>query len=97
MLDPVTLSEAIRNKRKDLGLSQQELAQRAGCGTHTLLRIENGYCASASFGTICNICNVLGISLYFDFMLQTQAAEPSPTHAQLVDQLMDSLTPSKVD
>ena len=40
--DAIGLNQALRSRRKELGLTQQELGQRAGLAAKHISRIENG-------------------------------------------------------
>jgi len=57
-----TLGERIRRLREAMGLSQDELAKRAGIGRVTLSRIENGE-QSPRLSTLEALAQALGISI----------------------------------
>lgn len=40
--DPVAIGERAREKRRELGISQEELAQRLGCSVKSVSRFETG-------------------------------------------------------
>lgn len=40
--DPTSLNQALRSRRKELGLTQEDLGQRAGLAAKHVSRIENG-------------------------------------------------------
>ena len=54
-------------------MTQPRLASQAGCSLHTVQRIEAGQGDRVAFGTVCRICDALGINVYADF-----AWEPEP-------------------
>ncbi|MGI5918908.1 MAG: helix-turn-helix domain-containing protein [Christensenellales bacterium] len=56
------IGEKIIRKRKALGLTQSELAKRAGIAQSTLSNIEKGE-QRPQFDTISAICRVLGVSI----------------------------------
>jgi DNA-binding XRE family transcriptional regulator len=53
-------SEIIRAKRLELGLSQKELAKRAGVGLNTIYNVECNKVVP-NFSTYQKICDALGI------------------------------------
>lgn len=62
-MDEVGLGEALQSARKQAGLTQQELCQKAGLSYSTLAKIERGAIKAPSIFTIHRIATVLGISL----------------------------------
>ena len=58
------LSEVIKNRRKALAISQQDLAEMAGIGLATIKDIERGK-GNPSMGTISKIMEVLGMEIEF--------------------------------
>ena len=61
--DPVALGASIRARRKSKGLTQQELADRAGCSAKFLTDLENGK-PTVRFDKVLKIVMVLGMDLY---------------------------------
>jgi transcriptional regulator with XRE-family HTH domain len=57
---PVTLSDRIRQLRKERGLTQDDLAAKAGLGIATIQRVERGERPSA--GTIASIASAFNLS-----------------------------------
>ncbi len=55
------IGEVIRKKRKDLRLTQIELADKAGVVYQTISNIERG--EKVTFSTILKICKILGLTL----------------------------------
>ena len=57
------IGTVIRQKRKELKLTQEELAKRAKLSRTTLSRVENGYFGNISVATFDNILSVLGLTI----------------------------------
>lgn len=62
-MDEVGLGKQLQAARKKVGLTQQELCQRASLSYSTLAKIERGAIKSPSIFTIQNIAAALGMSL----------------------------------
>jgi y4mF family transcriptional regulator len=63
MPSPTTrLGAALRNRRKSLGLTQQELARLAGCGLAFLYELESGK-ATVRLDKLLGVLGVLGLEL----------------------------------
>lgn len=62
-MDEVGLGKAIQKARKDAGLTQQELCQRAELSYSTLAKIERGAIKTPSVFTVARVASVLGVSL----------------------------------
>ena len=60
----MSLSEVIKNRRKTLAISQQDLAEMAGIGLATIKEIERGK-GNPSMATVSNIMEVLGMEIEF--------------------------------
>ena len=60
----MSLSEVIKNRRKTLAISQQDLAEMAGIGLATLKDIERGK-GNPSMATVSKIMDVLGMEIEF--------------------------------
>lgn len=60
----MSLSEVIKNRRKKLAISQQDLAEMAGIGLATIKDIERGK-GNPSMATVSKIMEVLGIEIEF--------------------------------
>ena len=56
------IAEAVRQRRKRLGVTQQALAQMAGCGLVFVYNIEHGK-PSLRFDKLLDVLNVLGLEL----------------------------------
>jgi y4mF family transcriptional regulator len=56
------LGAALRNRRKSLGLTQQELARLAGCGLAFLYELESGK-ATVRLDKLLGVLGVLGLEL----------------------------------
>lgn len=57
----MNIGEVIAEKRKELGLSQKEVAERAGLTYQSILNAEKG--KSCTVKTIKKICSTLGLSI----------------------------------
>lgn len=60
----MNLDEIIKNRRKTLAISQQDLAEMAGIGLATLKDIERGK-GNPSMATLSKIMEVLGMEIVF--------------------------------
>jgi transcriptional regulator with XRE-family HTH domain len=85
MLTLIDLGDSIAAKRKSLGLSQAELAKRAGVGHSTLDALENHRLGELGFSRITRILQVLGLEL----SLRT-ASSRRPTLDELRDEESDA-------
>jgi len=68
------LGKTIRKRRKEYGLTQAQLAQKAGLSRTTLSKIENGYFGNISVATLDNILSVLGLAI--DLKTRNPFAKP---------------------
>lgn len=57
----MNIGERIREKRKELGLTQQEVANKVGLTYQSILNAENG--KSCTLETLKKICNALGLTI----------------------------------
>ena len=57
------IGTVIRQKRKELKLTQEELAKKAKLSRTTLSKVENGYFGNISVATLDNILSTLGLSI----------------------------------
>ena len=73
MIDPYTLSETLSIARRELGYTQQQLANAIGVSRHTILAFEKGDISSISFGTVCKIAQKLG----YEFILERGITLPT--------------------
>ncbi len=62
-MDEVSLGRRLQNARKQAGLTQQELCQKADLSYSTLAKIERGAIKAPSIFTIQSIATALGVSL----------------------------------
>lgn len=60
----MSIVETIRNRRANLGISQQDLAELSGISLATIKNIERG-AGNPSFATVNKILDVLGIEILF--------------------------------
>jgi HTH-type transcriptional regulator / antitoxin HipB len=63
MLTLRSLGPQIASRRKDLGLSQSDLARKAGISRATLDALENGRSGELGFTKLANILSALGLEL----------------------------------
>ena len=75
----------IANRRKEIGLSQDELAHRVGIGRQALSAIENG--GDFKTQTLDNLAIVLGVSV--DFIMYGKNEENSELLSEAMDVLSD--------
>jgi transcriptional regulator with XRE-family HTH domain len=61
-MDFVTLGINIKKRRSDAGLTQEQLAEKAGCSTRQISDIENGK-AKPSLEVIVSIANTLNVGV----------------------------------
>lgn len=61
------IGERIRNRRKELRLTQAQLAEYVGISRVSLTKIENSDTANMSVNTAINLAKTLGLSL--DYLL----------------------------
>ena len=78
------IGEKIIRKRKELGLTQSELAKRAGIAQSTLSNIEKGK-QRPQFDTISAICRVLGLSI-----LELLTYEEKPSRIRFFEEAFQS-------
>ena len=62
-LSSKTLALNIKNHRQKSGLSQDQLARKAGIPYSTFLKIESGYTPNPSIRAVLNIADALGVSI----------------------------------
>lgn len=60
----MNIAEVIKNRRKTLAISQQDLAEMAGIGLATIKDIERGR-GNPSLKTVSKIMDVLGMEIAF--------------------------------
>lgn len=58
-----TIAEKVRNKRIELGLTQEQLAIKAGIPYTTLSKIENELVKNPTVNTLKKIADALGLTL----------------------------------
>ena len=82
------LGRKLADKRKDLGLTQIEFAERMSVTRQTVSRWEAGT-AMPDIDKIADIASILGVSC--DYLLRDDAAEESPTPAGGISRLLRSV------
>ena len=86
MNDPKDLAEKIAIGREALGLSQEQLAKKAGVSLSTLKRIEGGGCNSVSFGHVSSVLNASGFDIFID-----RGVIPDSSNRQMDDDELERL------
>lgn len=81
MLDLPSIGTQIALRRKQLGLSQSQLATKAGSSRATLDALENGRPGELGFSKIARILTVLGLELKIQ-----KAASARPTLEDLLEE-----------
>ncbi len=76
----------VRGRRRDLGLSQAELAAQAGVSRKWIYEFEAGK-PNAELGLILRVMDALGLRL--ELSLEEQAGTPVPGHPVDLDALID--------
>jgi transcriptional regulator with XRE-family HTH domain len=79
IVDYIALGERIRQRRKQLGLSQQDTAEKLNLSVSFFSRVERGE-KVASLETLIRITNLFGFSL--DFLLQESLDKRVPDSLQ---------------
>jgi HTH-type transcriptional regulator/antitoxin HipB len=74
------LAAAVRGRRKDLGMSQADLAARTGVSRKWIYEVEGGK-PTAEFGLVLQVLDELGLELE----LAPHAPRPSSTSGETVD------------
>jgi putative transcriptional regulator len=76
----------VRAKRKSLGLSQEKLAEKAGCDRQSINRVENA-AYSPSLDRVFKLADALGLSLsdLFDEFDRVDSTSPSQNGASSRD------------
>ena len=59
------IQETVRNRRKELGISQVDLAEMSGVSLATIKNIERGK-GNPSYKTVAHIIEVLGLEMLFE-------------------------------
>ena len=62
-LSSKTLASNIKKYRQKSGLSQDQLARKAGIPYSTFLKIESGYTSNPSIQAVVSIAEALGVSI----------------------------------
>ena len=61
MLTVAPLKEKLKEERRRAALTQGELAERAGVGINTIVRIETGEISEPRISTLRKLANALGV------------------------------------
>jgi transcriptional regulator with XRE-family HTH domain len=84
MLPLTSIGERIASKRKELGLTQSQLAQKAKVGLSTLDALENTRLGELGYSKITNILTALGLELRLQ-----EISERRPTLEELMEEGRD--------
>lgn len=87
------VAAAVRGRRQDLGLSQDELASRAGVSRKWISEFEAGK-SSAEFGLVLRVLDALGFSMELREASATQGAS-GDRHAVDLDALLNRFRATK--
>jgi len=80
---PLDLGLVIRERRRQLGLSQSQLAEQAGVGRQWLVAVERGK-SRAEIGLVLQTLYALGLAL-------SVVPQPNPSPADDIDAIVSSL------
>ncbi len=80
------VAATVRGRRQDLGLSQVELAARAGVSREWISAFEAGK-PSVEFGLVIRLLDALGLS--FDLIERSSGGDVSTTRSVDLDALLD--------
>lgn len=84
MLPLTSIGERIASKRKGVGLTQSQLAQKARVGLSTLDALENARLGELGYSKITNILTALGLELRLQ-----EASRRRPTLEELLEEGRD--------
>lgn len=73
------IADAVYQHRTRLGLTQDELAKRAGVSRHTVSNVENGTAEGVRLKTVSSIFNAMGLEVIVTQKIA--AMPPAPTSA----------------
>ena len=79
MIDAHDIAEKTRDGRKALGISQAELAARAGVSLPTITRLEGGFAHRIAFGTVVRVLDIVGYDLFVEKGVAPAAALGEPS------------------
>lgn len=86
MLDTVTFATKLKNHRKNLGMTQEEVATRIGISSQAISKWENGDCLPDCFN-LKSLADIYGISL--DILLETDHIDNVDKVAAKIEQIAD--------
>jgi len=72
MIHEALLLKILDKRRRDLGLSYEQLSKRCGVSRPTVQRILSGRHATASFANVVSIAESLGLGVRFDPLLDVR-------------------------
>ena len=87
-MDQVAIGAYIARKRRELNLTQEQLAERLGISNKTVSKWENGRCMP-DYGVVGRLCSELGITV--GELMDGDDAEPDSLRGYDDDQVLDLL------
>lgn len=70
------IPELLASRRHELGMTQTELAQKAGVSRHLVSDVENGRLKDTSLGRLLSVLNAVGLSLEVSVAIPKPPAMP---------------------
>lgn len=92
MVDYTRLGERIRARRKELGLTQENIATAAEIATNTVSNIENDK-TKVSLPTLVEIVNFLGVTV--DYVLCDSLDSSGSIYNKRISELLETCTPDE--
>lgn len=84
------IGQRIRAERKDSGLTQQELALRAGVSERLVRSVENGEAHGVGLDKLASLLSQLGIALKIDDVSETPPVVQDPSYSDLLRKTVKS-------
>jgi transcriptional regulator with XRE-family HTH domain len=88
-----TLGKRVLLRRRDLDLTQAELAEQVGMSANTIARLERGSVQDLRGNTIARLADVLGVSA--DYLLGREAEPPRLSQQENLDVPVDAPSRAK--
>lgn len=86
MIDFGALSNRIAETRIDLGMTQAELAQKAGLSRQSIWRIENGGAGSMSAEGLARVLAAIGYDMRVELGFEVQRTPDKPNVVQYLNE-----------
>ena len=84
------IAEKIRARRRELGLTQTQLAKRADVSLPTITRVEGGHALSTSLGAMVRILNALSYDVSIELGLSTLPNVDAQTEEESIKNAISS-------